>query len=129
MQRINDIKIAEYFSLYEFACPCCSRVMLHPLLLKKLVEFRSIINKPIYITSGYRCSEYNQKVGGIPGSYHLRGMAADIHVQDIILSDLLFYAQEIGFTGIGFYEENNFLHLDVRSGSKRFWKGRELIGY
>ena len=129
MKKINDIKIAEYFSLYEFACPCCSRVMLHPMLLKKLVEFRSIINKPIYITSGYRCSEYNQKVGGIKSSYHMLGMAADIHVQNIFLSYLLFYAQRVGFTGIGFYEKKNFLHLDVRSGAKKFWKGKELIGY
>ena len=125
MQRINDIKIAEYFSLYEFACPCCKRVMLHPLLLKKLVEFRSIINKPIYINSGYRCSEYNQKVGGIKSSYHMLGMAADIHVEDFLLVSLLTIAKELGFNGIGIYYKKNFLHLDVRSGSKQFWKGNK----
>ena len=65
LNEINDIDIAKYFKLSEFACPCCKRVMLHPMLLKKLGEFRAIIKKPIYITSGYRCSEYNQKVGGI----------------------------------------------------------------
>ena len=65
LNKINDIDIAPYFKLSEFACPCCKRVMLHPLLLKKLGEFRAIIKKPLYITSGYRCAEYNQKVGGI----------------------------------------------------------------
>jgi len=103
--------------------------MLHPLLLKKLVEFRSIIKKPIYINSGYRCSEYNQKVGGIKSSYHMFGMAADIHVKDFLLVSLLTIAKELGFNGIGIYYKRNFLHLDVRSGEKRFWKGRELIGY
>ena len=129
MDKINDIELTEYFSLYEFECPCCKRVMLSPDLLARLDHLRRVINRPIYINSGYRCKEENQRVEGAPGSYHLRGMAADIHVKDYILSDLLLYAQEIGFNGIGYYEKKDFLHLDVRPGSKRFWKGKELIGY
>ena len=129
MNIINDIKIAEYFTLYEFECPCCKRVMLSPDLLIRLDHLRRVIDRPIYINSGYRCPEENQRVEGAPGSYHLLGMAVDIHVKDYSLSDLLLYAQEIGFKGIGFYEEKDFLHLDMRPGSKRFWKGKELIGY
>jgi len=97
--------------------------MLSPDLLAKLNHLRNIINRPIYINSGYRCKEENQRVEGVPGSYHLLGMAVDIHVKDILLSDLLIYAQEIGFNGIGFYENKNFLHLDIRPGPKHFWKG------
>jgi len=123
MDKINYIKIARYFSLYEFECPCCNRVMLSPDLLTRLNHLRIIINKPIYINSGYRCKEENQRVGGVPGSYHLLGMAVDIQVKDILLSDLLIYAQEIEFNGIGFYENNNFLHLDIRPGLKLFWEG------
>jgi uncharacterized protein YcbK (DUF882 family) len=129
MDKINDIKIAEYFTLYEFECPCCRRVMLSPDLLARLNHLRRVIDRPIYINSGYRCKEENQRVGGVSGSYHLLGMAADIHVKDFLLSDLLTIAQEIGFNGIGFYEKSNFLHLDVRPGEKRFWKGSKLIGY
>ena len=123
MKKINDIKIARFFSMKEFECPCCNRIMLSPDLLTRLNHLRNIINRPIYINSGYRCKEENQRVEGIPGSYHLLGMAVDIHVQDILLSDLLIYAQEVGFNGIGFYENNNFLHLDIRPGPKHFWKG------
>lgn len=129
MKRINAIKIAEYFSLSEFECPCCHQVMLSPDLLARLDHLRGVINRPIYINSAYRCPEENHRVGGAPGSYHLLGMAADIQVQDFELSDLLLYAQELDFKGIGFYEKENFLHLDVRPGAKRFWKGSELIGY
>jgi len=125
MDRINDIKIAEYFSLYEFECPCCKRVMLSPDLLARLNHLRRVINRPIYINSGYRCPEENHKVGGVPGSYHLLGMAVDIHVKDFLLYDLLIYAREIGFKGIGYYEKSNFLHLDIRSGEKRVWKGNK----
>ncbi len=109
MDKINDIKIAEYFSLYEFECPCCRRVMLSPDLLARLNHLRRVIDRPIYINSGYRCKEENHKVGGAPGSYHLLGMAVDIHVKDFLLSDLLLYAQEIGFNGIGFLQREGFL--------------------
>jgi uncharacterized protein YcbK (DUF882 family) len=44
--------------------------MLHPKLLGKLVELRKILERPVYINSGYRCLKYNQKVGGIKNSYH-----------------------------------------------------------
>jgi len=54
---------------------------------------------------------------------------AEFHVKDYLLFDLLLYVQEIGFNGIGFYEKEYFLHLDVRTGERRIWKGRQLIGY
>ena len=88
-----------------------------------------VINKPISVNSGYRCKEENHRIGGVTGSYHLLGMAVDIHVKDFLLFDLLLFAQEIGFTGIGYYEKENFLHLDIRPGKKRVWKGSKLIGY
>jgi len=129
MGIINNIELTEYFSLYEFECPCCKRVMLSPDLLARLNHLRMVINRPIYINSGYRCKEENHKVGGVSGSYHLLGMAVDIHVKDFLLFDLLLFTQEIGFYGIGYYEKRNFLHLDIRPGQKRIWKGSKLIGY
>jgi len=122
LNEINDINIAKHFKLSEFACPCCKRVMLHPKLLKKLIELRGIIERPVYITSGYRCPEYNHHVGGVVNSYHLIGLAADIKVKDISLIDLLGHAEEIDFTGIGFYEKKNFLHLDVRPTKRTRWR-------
>jgi len=129
MGIINDIELTEYFSLCEFECPCCRRVMLSPDLLTRLNHLRMVINKPISVNSGYRCKEENHRIGGVTGSYHLLGMAVDIHVKDFLLFDLLLFAQGIGFNGIGYYEKENFLHLDIRSGEKRVWKGSQLIGY
>jgi len=122
LNEINNIIIAPHFNLSEFACPCCKRVMLHPKLLAKLVELRDVLEKPVYITSGYRCFEYNRKVGGVANSYHLIGLAVDIKVKDINLIQLLAYAEEIDFAGIGFYEKKNFLHLDVRPTQRTRWR-------
>lgn len=118
--EINDIKIANNFELSEFQCPCCKCVMLHPLLLKYLVKLRSLIDQPIYINSGYRCKAYNKQVAGVPTSYHLFGMAADIHVKTESMSDLAIHADIVGFKGIGVYD--TFLHLDIRP-NKDHWKG------
>ena len=122
LNQINNIIIAPHFNLSEFACPCCNRVMLHPKLPVKLIGLRKIIGRPIHITSGYRCSKYNHQIGGVANSYHCIGLAADIKVKDINLIELLGYAEEIDFAGIGFYEKKNFLHLDVRPTKRARWR-------
>jgi len=122
LNEINNIIIAPHLKLSEFACSCCNRVMLHPKLLSKLVELRNVLEKPVYITSGYRCFEYNRKVGGVANSYHCIGLAADIKVKDINLIELLGYAEEVDFAGIGLYEKKNFLHLDVRPTKRTRWR-------
>ena len=122
LNQINDIIIAPYFNLSEFACSCCNLVMLHPKLLAKLVELRNTLERPVYVTSGYRCFEYNQKVGGVVNSYHCIGLAADIKVKDINLITLLEICENIDFAGIGFYEKKNFLHLDVRPTKRTRWR-------
>lgn len=43
---------------------------------------KAIGNKPITITSGYRCKKLNEAVGGAANSYHLQGRAADIIIKD-----------------------------------------------
>lgn len=41
------------------------------------------LGRPIIITSGYRCAKLNAAVGGVPKSYHTKGMAADIRIDNI----------------------------------------------
>ena len=122
LNSINNIKVARFFKLNEFACPCCKKVMLHPKLLAKLVELRKILERPVIVTSGYRCPKYNQKVGGVISSYHCIGLAADVVVKGIELITLLEVCENLDFSGIGFYEKKNFLHLDVRPTKRVRWR-------
>lgn len=52
--------------------------------LKRLAErlelVRAVFNKPIIISSGYRCPELNAAVGGAANSAHMYGRAADFRV-------------------------------------------------
>ena len=47
-----------------------------------LDPLRRMLQTPITITSGYRCSALNKAVGGVPNSWHTKGNAADIRVKD-----------------------------------------------
>lgn len=120
---MNKIKLNKYFSLNEFQCPCCHRVMLHEKLLDLLYKVRLSVKKPVVITSGFRCDKYNKKIGGDPGSYHLIGMAADITVPGMNIRDLWDIVNLLGFTGIGYYEQRKFCHVDVRPGERKLWYG------
>ena len=47
-------------------------------LCRELEKVRELLhNRPIFITSGFRCPELNEAVGGKHGSAHTKGCAAD----------------------------------------------------
>lgn len=45
-----------------------------------LQPLRDALNRPVVITSGYRCLELNTGIGGSPTSQHMLGQAADLVV-------------------------------------------------
>ena len=99
-----------------FFCPCCGHSIIDHSLLTRLDALRTLYGKPIYVTSGFRCTEYNSRedVGGRPNSEHLSGQAADIAC--LTSGDrywLLKYAYAVGFKRIGNYKEEKFIHLGV----------------
>jgi len=113
---VNDFQIAENFNLREFECthPGHRHVQVSSELVRKLQKLRGRLGRPVIITSAYRCGERNRQVGGAKQSQHLEGKAADIslHNQTATIGQVASMARDIGFTGIGYY--NNFIHLDVR---------------
>jgi len=105
------MKLSKNFDDSEFFCPCCGRVIISPSLILKLQVLRDTINKPVHITSGYRCTTYNNKIGGAANSPHLTGMAADIRVEGISILELAEICVEIGFKRVGIYP--NHVHVDM----------------
>lgn len=45
-----------------------------------LEAIRALQDRPIVVTSGYRCPELNRAVGGASNSAHMQGLAADINM-------------------------------------------------
>jgi hypothetical protein len=67
------MKISKHFWQKEFDCKCGCKtdVIVHSSLLSLLEKIRVALDAPIRITSGGRCEEHNQKVGGSKKSWHI----------------------------------------------------------
>ncbi len=59
------------------------RQNLRSLCVFVLQPLRSFVNRPVKVTSGFRSKKLNEAVGGVPDSFHLDGLAADVTVEDI----------------------------------------------
>jgi hypothetical protein len=61
---------------------------LRQVCVRILEPVRTYFNKPVVVTSGYRCLELNSKAGGQPNSQHLKGQAADYSIPGLSNYDL-----------------------------------------
>jgi uncharacterized protein YcbK (DUF882 family) len=102
----------KFFSPYEFVCPCCGHVKIDTDLIFKLEEIRKSLQRPIVITSAYRCERHNKEVGGKPDSAHLKGLAVDIKVDNSRERfEIVTEALRKGFVRIGVAK--TFVHIDL----------------
>ena len=130
-QESDRVQLSTNFNSYEFRCglgsPCsCSTVLVDDKLVEYLQKIRDHFGKSVKITSAYRCPSYNKSIGGATGSYHSKGMAADISVSGVTPREVAKYAESIGILGVGLYEtdkDGHFVHIDTRT-TKSFWYGQ-----
>ena len=116
------MKLSKHFDSKEFDCRHCKTGgdTVDPSLVELLEVLREHFNKPVIVTSGYRCPEHNRAVGGAKRSQHLFGTAADIQVKGVDPKDVADYLDpQEEAKGLGRY--NTFTHVDVRSGPKVRW--------
>lgn len=120
--------VSPHFQVKEFACHDGSDyIPIDNGLVFKLEKLRKNLgNVPIIINSAYRSRDYNRKIGGVSESYHLYGKAVDITVKGKTPKEIAHAAQSLWFNGIGRYDTENFVHLDVRK-KPAFWLGHGQI--
>lgn len=122
-------KLSTNFKSTEFDChgsKCCSSTLIDEKLVEYLQKIRDHFGKPVNISSGYRCATHNKSVGGVTGSRHMKGQAADIYIDGVAPAEIAKYSESIGVLGIGLYETNadgHFVHIDTRT-YKSFWYGQ-----
>lgn len=119
------------FSSSEFACKDCGRVKVAGQLIAALEELRTLAGLAIVIDAGYRCADHNKDVGGVSGSQHLEGTAADIRIPPLgvqTMYDLALKVPSFRNGGIGVYD-SNFIHVDVRGKEARWARVKgEYVG-
>lgn len=93
-------------------------------LCDNLQILRDYIGEPIHVSSGYRTSTYNKKVGGKKGSKHLVALAGDITTKNYTPNQLYRFVEVLIKKGVmiegGLHAYPGFLHYDPR-GVKARW--------
>lgn len=122
-----SLKLTAHWSMGEVACKCGCKGHLAPtifanltgLAVKVLEPLRVVWGRALRCTSGFRCENYNAKVGGVKGSEHPKGIAGDITDENGLTDDeqikLAALASQLpAVGGIGLYPGRGFVHLDTR---------------
>lgn len=115
-----------HFSVPELACRCggrfCQASYWHdPDFLDALEALRTLVGRPLIITSGHRCAQWNAAIGGAPLSQHKK-IAVDIALSGHDRFALRDAALQNGFRGQGL--ARTFIHLDRKAKSATWFYGR-----
>lgn len=105
-------------------------------------KIRDVLNKPMIITSGYRCFLLNRAVGGVDNSDHMSGLAIDFiapkfgtpkevaqYLQTIVLplgiNQLIYEGTwvHVGFAGAGRRPKGEILTAKFKNGKAQYFAG------
>lgn len=103
-----------YFSDRELTCKCGCGLLPPPDFRAKLERLRERFGKPLIVTSGARCPDYNAAVSGTGRTGPHTKRACDFGVRGDDALRLIDLALEQGFTGIGVAQKGGgrFIHVD-----------------
>ena len=113
------------FTETEMRCPCgCGRADMQDSFMDRLQQIRNGHARPMRVTSGFRCPDYNERISstGRTGP-HTTGRAADIAVSGESAYHLLGSAYALDMRGIGLKQHGpplgRYMHLDDLGGRIR----------
>ena len=123
------MNISEHFTLEEFIIsqtairknidntPNKKEIAAMKLLCATILErLRNALDKPINISSGFRCEKLNAAIGGAKQSQHIKGEAADIGAKGFTTEQLYQY---IKISGVPFdqliQEFDSWVHVSYRA--------------
>lgn len=109
----------KYFTLDEFACPCCGRSEMNLDFVMRLDKARMISNTGYKINSGCRCEKHNTEVGSTSEN-HTSGHGADIKARDNHKrGKILRGLYRAGFNRVGIRKD--FIHVDDMDKVESCW--------
>ncbi len=118
--QVIDWSDYQNFTEAEMRCHCgCGGADMSADFMFALQRVRRLYGKPMPVTSGFRCSDYDKRIGG--AGVHPTGQAVDIAVSGENIWHLLNAA--IAMRGIGLLQHGphakRFMHLDTTDGPTR----------
>lgn len=120
LMTLSDWKKIKHFTKDEFKCRCGCGIKMDREFVLRLDSLRERLGSVLIVTSGYRCAEYNKKIGGSPNSKHIQGLAVDLKVNSSTHRyKILKEAFQMNFSGVG--HGSTFIHLDDRTNGTVSW--------
>ena len=111
------MQITKNFTTDEMACSCCGKSDMDDEFMKILQSIRDEMQRPLKITSGFRCQNRNAIISttGRDGP-HTKAKACDILISGADAMRLFAIAQRHGISGIGLSQKGphnkRFCHID-----------------
>ena len=116
---VGGFMATEHFSNKELRCKCCGVATMQPQFMESLERIRVEMNRPLKLSSAFRCSKHNQEVSSTgPNGPHTDhgegGQAVDILISGSDALRLMEVARKYGMSGIGVKQQgkSRFIHLD-----------------
>lgn len=123
-KKYGDVQLTDHFKLHEFRCNDGSdTIKFDWYVVNALEAARRFFDKPLVISSAYRTTAYNTKIGGAYGSLHTKGKAVDCYISGQSPSLLAKFFEARGMKGVGCYYDDLFVHVDSRT-SEFLWKNQ-----
>lgn len=129
----DSTQISKHFNVQEFKCKCGKQhdILINLYLIYMLEKIMDAMECSMtVINSGYRCPDYDKKIGGFVGQHGI-GNAVDAVFYDqkkkVINTKLIScVAQDLGLGGIANINKTyTAIHLDARTSN--VWKGNEIV--
>ena len=129
----DKTQISKHFNVQEFKCKCGKShdILINLYLVYMLEKIMDTLDCSMtIINSGYRCPEYDKKIGGFVGQHGI-GNAVDAVFYDkkkkVISTKIIScIAQDLGLGGIANITSSyTAIHLDARTSN--IWKGDECV--
>ena len=122
-------KDTKNFRVSEFACKCgCGKDDIDQRVIDMAQVIRDELGVPVKVNSGCRCEKHNAKVGGVKGSKHTKGLAADLSCS---LGAVKMFDTVKRLHAEGKMPEldyciryKNFIHIDCGGKRKSLWEIR-----
>lgn len=105
------------FSREELQCKYTKECNMHPVMMDILQAIRTDLDKPIFISSGYRSVKHPVEQEKESRGEHTFGMAVDIICWGAKALDIIRLAQANGVRRIGVHQKGNangrFVHIGI----------------
>jgi len=116
---MSTIEWAKYpnFTPEELACKHCKAQGITSEIMDILQSIRTSMDKPVFLSSGYRCVKHPvEQEKDRPGE-HTFGMAVDIIAYGARALEIIRLAQSLGVKRIGVHQKGNpngrFVHIGI----------------